>query len=154
MFRKILYPTDFSENSERALPYIQALRGSGAEEVVVLHVIDEREVDAVLKAAPWYGRSPEEMRKDYVERVREEMKDSIEKVKKALESVGLKVNIKIVIGRPYRQILRAEEEEDVSLTVIGSHGKSNIVDMIFGSVSEKVIREAKRPVLVIKRWQE
>ncbi len=151
MFKKILYPTDFSEVSEKALEYVRSLRGSGAEEVVVLHVIDERELDAVLKAAPWYGRSPEEMKEDFVERTREEMKDNLEKIENALKEVGLKVNIKIVVGRPFREILKAEEEEDVSLTVIGSHGVSNIMGVIFGSVTEKVIRGAKKPVLVVKR---
>ena len=48
-------------------------------------------------------------------------------------------------------ILRAEEEEGVSVVVIGSHGKSNIKEMLLGSVSEKVVRKAKSPVLVVKR---
>jgi len=47
--------------------------------------------------------------------------------------------------------LRVEEEEKVSLIVIGSHGKTNIKEMLMGSVSEKVVRRAKNPVLVIKR---
>ena len=49
-------------------------------------------------------------------------------------------------------ILRVDEtEEDISLIVIGSHGKSNVKEMLLGSVSEKVIRKSKRPVLVVKR---
>jgi len=50
-----------------------------------------------------------------------------------------------------REILRVEEEEGVSIIVIGSHGKTNIKEMLLGSVSEKVIRKSKNPVLVIKR---
>jgi len=42
-------------------------------------------------------------------------------------------------------------KEDISLIVIGSHGRSNLEEMLLGSVSEKVIRKCKKPVLVIKR---
>ncbi len=41
MFRKILYPTDFSDVSKNALNYLKQLKESGAEEILVLHVIDE-----------------------------------------------------------------------------------------------------------------
>jgi muramoyltetrapeptide carboxypeptidase LdcA involved in peptidoglycan recycling len=44
-----------------------------------------------------------------------------------------------------------EEEEKVSVIVIGSHGKTNLEEMFLGSVSEKVIRQSKKPVLIIKR---
>jgi nucleotide-binding universal stress UspA family protein len=39
----------------------------------------------------------------------------------------------------------------VSAIVIGSHGRSNVAEMLIGSVSEKVIRRCRVPVLVIKR---
>jgi nucleotide-binding universal stress UspA family protein len=44
-------------------------------------------------------------------------------------------------------------KEDVSLIVLGSHAKSNVREMLLGSVSEKVIRDSKRHVLVVKRDQ-
>jgi hypothetical protein len=40
MFEKILYPTDFSDVSKKALTYIMAMRGAGVKQVVVLRVID------------------------------------------------------------------------------------------------------------------
>ena len=49
MFEKILYPTDFSDVAEKALTYIKRLKDSGAREVVVLHVIDERGFDAIRR---------------------------------------------------------------------------------------------------------
>ena len=47
MFRKILYPTDFSDVSKKALDYIKQLRDGGSESVVVLHVIDQRSFQAI-----------------------------------------------------------------------------------------------------------
>ena len=49
MFKKILYPTDFSDASKKALDYIKQLKQAGIKEVIVLHVIDEREIDAVFQ---------------------------------------------------------------------------------------------------------
>jgi nucleotide-binding universal stress UspA family protein len=42
MFKKILYPTDFSDVSKKALEFVKGLKAAGAEEVVVLHVVDMR----------------------------------------------------------------------------------------------------------------
>ena len=61
------------------------------------------------------------------------------------------VRVRIGIGSPFKEILKMEDEEDVSAIVIGSHGKSNIKEMFLGSVSENAIRYCKKPVLVVKR---
>jgi nucleotide-binding universal stress UspA family protein len=61
------------------------------------------------------------------------------------------VKVRIETGDPFTEILKVEEEENVSGMAIGSHGVSNIEEMFLGSVSEKVIRKAKKPVHVIKR---
>jgi nucleotide-binding universal stress UspA family protein len=46
MFKKILYPTDFSEVAKKALPYIVGLKGAGTKEVIILYIIDERGIDS------------------------------------------------------------------------------------------------------------
>jgi nucleotide-binding universal stress UspA family protein len=47
MFEKILYPTDFSDVSKKAMDFIKQLKGAGTKEVVVFHVIDERILDRI-----------------------------------------------------------------------------------------------------------
>jgi len=68
-----------------------------------------------------------------------------------LTDIGFKVKVRIERGVPLNAILWIESHEDVSLIVIGSHGRSNVEKMLLGSVSENVIRKAKMPVLVVKR---
>ena len=41
---KILYPTDFSEPSKKAIRYVKKLREAGTKEIIILHVIDEHEL--------------------------------------------------------------------------------------------------------------
>ena len=144
MFEKILYPTDFSDVSKKALDYLAQLKGAGTKEIVVLHVIDERGIDAISR----YGSGSAET---IIGRIEEEAREEGKKIQKKLGQSGLTVKVRIARGVPLKEILMVEEEENVSAIVIGSHGKTNLHEMVLGSVSEKVIRQSKKPVLVIKR---
>jgi len=147
MFRKILYLTDFSDVSKSALHYIKQLKESGVEEILVLHVIDERDFQFT------YLYIMDEYRVD--ESLEQKLKDDalreLVEIESKLKDCGFKVTSRVELGVPLREILKAEQKEDISIIVIGSHGKSNIEEMLLGSVSEKVIRKCKKPVLVIKR---
>ena len=144
MFKKILYPTDFSDVSKKALNYIKQLKDAGVEEVIVLHVIDEKGIEAVSR----YGAGSSAT---IIGLIDKEARDEGMKIEKKLRASGFKVKVRIEIGVPLREILKAEEEEKVSAIVIGSHGKTNLEQMFLGSVSEKVIRLSKSPVLIVKR---
>jgi nucleotide-binding universal stress UspA family protein len=144
MFKKILYPTDFSEVSKKAINYIKQLKEAGTQEVVVLHVLNEKGVEAM---ALYASGSFDEL----LQRVEKEAADEMKEIEADLKESGFKVKLRIEIGIPLTDILKVEEEEGVSAIVIGSHGKSNVKEMLLGSVSEKVIRKSKNPVLVIRR---
>ncbi|UCG64717.1 MAG: universal stress protein [Deltaproteobacteria bacterium] len=144
MLEKVLYPTDFSDASKKALDYIKQLKQAGIKEVVVLHVIDEREIDAIFQHSAVRFE-------DIVRSIRAEAKKEMGAVERELGKNGFTVKVRIERGIPFQIILAVEEEEDVSAIVIGSHGKTNIKEMLLGSVSEKVIRKSKKPVLVVKR---
>ena len=144
MFRKILYPTDFSDVSYKAFDYVKQLKDVGTEEVVVLHVIDTRNfhIPDIYAAIELSGLE---------KKVENEAKEEANEVAKKLNDIGIKARVRIEKGIPFKEILRVEKEEDISLIVIGSHGKSNVEEMLLGSVSEKVVRKAKSPVFVVKR---
>ena len=151
MFRKILYPTDFSDCAAKAQEYVKKLREAGTEEVVLVHVIDVREIETMATGVAELGMTTAEYEEALQKKMRDGAEKKLEAVKEELKSVGLKVSVKTPEGIPLKEILRIAEDEDVSLIVLGSHGKSNIKEMLLGSVSEGVIRGSKRPVLVIKR---
>jgi len=144
MFNKILYPTDFSEVSMKALGYIKQLKKGEAREVLILHVIDDRALTAIEASAP--GRS-----KEFESALMEDADRELKSLESELKKTGLKVVTRMVIGNPLQQILKVEKEEDISVIVIGSHGKSNLEEMFMGSVSEKVVRKCEKPILVVKR---
>lgn len=143
MLRKILYPTDFSETSEKVIPYLKNLKRCGTEEVVILHVVD------TYSRIPFPYAATEYL--SMVDKMMINAKEAASEVAETLNDVGIKTSIRIEQGLPLQEILRVEIEESVSLIIIGSHGRSNMEEMLMGSVSENVIRKAKGPVLVVKR---
>jgi nucleotide-binding universal stress UspA family protein len=144
MFKKILYPTDFSDASKKAINYLMQLKDAGAKEIIVLHVIDEKGISAISRYAA--GGAVE-----IIGRIEKEAGEEAKKIERKLGQRGLTVKVRIETGIPIKEILNIEEEEKVSAIVIGSHGKTNLEEMVLGSVSEQVIRQSKNPVLVIKR---
>jgi nucleotide-binding universal stress UspA family protein len=143
MFKKILFPTDFSDVSRKAVKYIKQLKGAGAQEIIILHVIDEKELLVLSKVPDQYLEITAEMQKEIAKKMAALESDMTEE--------GFHVKLKVRTGRPFTEIMKAAAEEKVSVIVLGSHGKSNVAEMLMGSVSENVIRHAKVPSLVISR---
>ncbi|HVN70959.1 MAG TPA: universal stress protein [Desulfomonilia bacterium] len=144
MFDKILYPTDFSEVAKKALPYIEALKSAGANEVIILHVNDETCINTLRIFTTQDVLALEKRWKDSA-------LNQISPIEDELKSKGFHVKTRIDNGVPFREILRVADEENVSVIIMGSHGKNNIIEIMLGSVAEKVASRAQKPVLIVRR---
>jgi len=139
MFRKILYPTDWSPYAQRAKDYLRPLQQVGAMEVVAVHCTED-----------WFTEM------EYVtDTVRAEFQKENEEKLKALETElsewGFKVKTFLFDrGRTYQDIVDLASEEDVSLIVMGTHGRGFIQETLWGSVSQRVAEYSEKPVLVVK----
>jgi nucleotide-binding universal stress UspA family protein len=145
MFEKILYPTDFSDVAKKAFQYVKQLREADGKEVVILHVIDQSNLELL---------STYSTIQDYLnieKEIKEKASEEIEFLVNELKQIGFSVKTRIEKGLPFREVLRVAEEEKPSVIVVGSHGKSNLEEILIGSVSEKVVRKVRYPVLVVKR---
>lgn len=149
MFKKILYPTDFSDAAAKALNYIKQLKEAGSQEVVLLHVINQRIIDGLMR----HAMLDEDIMR-WRDKAVEIAEESLAEMSKELENVGFTVKMIVKTGYPGNVILDVEMHESPSIIVIGSHGRSNLGDMLLGSVSDRVVRKSKRPVLVVKRDAE
>jgi nucleotide-binding universal stress UspA family protein len=151
MFEKILYPTDFSDVSQKALTYVKALKAAGTKEVVLLRVISDKSMDCIAKGIALASQEVADFLSQALKSLQEEARQQIRPVEDELKAMRFKVAVRIESGVPQIKILEIAEEEKVSAIVLGSHGRSNLSSALLGSVSDHVIRHAKRPVLVIKR---
>ncbi|MEW6109646.1 MAG: universal stress protein [Nitrospirota bacterium] len=141
--KKILFATDFSEGSSRALPYAVDLAKHYGAKLYFVHVIYD-----VAKTAGWYVPhvSIDEMYKDMEKSAKAELEKSfIEEMRglKDIEHVVLK-------GTPYEEITKFVGQEKIDLIVLGTHGRKGIDRMIFGSTAEQVVRNAPCPVLSVR----
>ena len=143
MFRKILYATDFSRGAKKALKYIVQIKDAGVEEAVILHVVDTR-----------HFHIPEIFKIIDLSFLGERQVDTARKrtgiIGRKIRSAEIKTTVRIEKGIPYKEILRVEKEEEVSIIILGSRGFSNVKEILLGSVAEKILRKTRKPVLVIR----
>jgi nucleotide-binding universal stress UspA family protein len=144
---RILVPTDFSDYAHNALMHAIDLAKAHRAKIILFHCIDEH----VQQCFVDYCLSDEIMR----QYESESMKKTDEKLQEEIKSVsGTAGDIEITPyakrGIPYDEILKAQEEKNIDVIVIASHGKTGFLKNMIGSVSEKVIRTAKCPVMLIR----
>jgi len=140
-FKNILFTTDFTEASVHAASYAASLARIYGAALRVLHVVDTSE-----EAAGFYlpHLSFEKLDEELKDTARAMLKKFCEKNFKGLDGL----NATVVTGEPYREILQAAAGADV--IVMGTFGKKAHLDrLLFGSTTERVMRRAKCPVLVI-----
>jgi nucleotide-binding universal stress UspA family protein len=160
MYREILYPTDGSTGSEAAVEHVRDLASAFDATVHVLHVVDTRHAGlgasgAFLSDEPsgMSGRSAETGYEGMEESdVDDELVERAETVvEEAAAALGDVETVSAVeTGTPHSAILRYADERDVDVIVMGTHGRTGVERYLLGSVAEKVVRMADRPVLTIR----
>jgi nucleotide-binding universal stress UspA family protein len=142
-FDKILTAIDFSENSELAFDYAVTMATRFDSELTIMHVINE----------------PVDLRGFYVPHISfEQLEKEIEEgATKMMETfcntkLGSFTNYRTVIvsGVPYEEITRKADEINASLIILGTHGRTGLDHILFGSTAERVVRSAACPVMTIK----
>jgi nucleotide-binding universal stress UspA family protein len=144
--KKILCPTDFSEPSYEALAAANELALHFAAELYVVHVVG---LVPVASPAPVDFNVPL-----YQGELEASARKMLQEVIEQKVSNELKVHSIVVLGEAADNIVAITEEEDIDLIVIATHGRTGWRRLIFGSVAEKVIRLAPRPVLTIRAPRE
>ena len=79
-----------------------------------------------------------------------EVEQSLAGAKERLSEAGLKVRVETLFGRPANKIIEYSVKEEVDLIAMATHGRSGFSRWVFGSVAEKVLRAAARPILLIR----
>jgi nucleotide-binding universal stress UspA family protein len=136
--KKILYPIDFSEPSRKALKAASELAEKFSAELYVLHVMDPIPTTTATSGAVPPVAEP-------AKQTEHVMHNSITEV----VAEGIQVHPMVVHGSDAEEILKAAKEMKIDLIIIATHGASGWKNMTYGAVLEKVIRRAKRNVLIV-----
>lgn len=142
-FKNILVATDFSESSDMAFDYALSLAKKFDARLLIVHVINE----------------PVDLRGFYVphisfEKLEEEIEEGAQKMMEKFCRTHLRdyenYDRFIVPGIPYDEIIKKAGEENADLIVIGTHGRTGLDHVLFGSTAEKVVRKSPVPVMTIR----
>ncbi|MFH1258400.1 MAG: universal stress protein [Elusimicrobiota bacterium] len=140
MFKKILFPTDFSLYANKVLECIPDFKAAGLEEAILIHLINP------FKAARWSS-----IDQSIIEKVKLEAKMKMEELTAKISAkYGLRAKYLIVTGNISEEITRTAKQENVSLIIMGGHGHSFTKDLMLGSTTEHVLRYTKIPLLIEK----
>ncbi|GAB4224229.1 MAG: universal stress protein [Acidobacteriota bacterium] len=142
-WKVILAPTDFSDHSKHGLLTARDLARECGARLVVLHVV----VDALPALLPDVaGFQYDEISEALQRRAEQTLPEFFPET----EREGVAVEFRIEFGVPHDEIVRVADELPADLIVIATHGRTGAAHLLIGSVTEKVIRRCRCPVLVVK----
>ena len=151
IFDTVCLATDFSPISARAADYVLRLTDAGCRKVVLLHVINAPNEHLVISEPPGLDADSAILYEDTLfERAQRECSQLMIETVARFREEGLEVEPVIITGNPAEEIVRVAESREVSLIVVGAHGRTNLKQAFLGSVSAEVIRLAPQPVLVVR----
>jgi len=138
---KILCPVDFSEPCAVALRAAQDFAHKFDAKLLVVHVLDEPAYSMPERG----GNQMSKLVAEHAEAMESKMKEFTKSVDRSLS-----VEIKTVGGTAAETIATLAQQEGCELIVMGTHGRSGLRHVLLGSVTEKVLRIASAPVLVMR----
>ncbi|MDQ2784942.1 MAG: universal stress protein [Chloroflexota bacterium] len=141
MFRHILVPLDGSHLAATALPYALTLARASDARISLL---------AVVASPPAHAGLPSTAAQESDERHVTESTAYLESVAIAMRADGFAVTTVVRHGNPASEILAASEDEECSLIVISTHGRTGLERLHMGSVAQHVLRHAIIPTLVVR----
>jgi nucleotide-binding universal stress UspA family protein len=149
-YKTILAPTDFSSCSRHAIEHALGLATRYGAEVVLLNVYELPTGLLPTTMVPGEGGALLPLREYLVAESRRQLLPWVEELQRA----GVTVHPQVAEGRASEAILRAADELNADLVVMGTHGRTGLGRMLIGSVTEQVIRHARCPVYVVREPSE
>lgn len=144
--KKILVPTDFSNQSENALKVAAQLAKKYDCEIHLLHILEipMHKVDALSS----YNNLPEAL---YFMKLAHKQ---FEVLKKKDYLKGLVIHENVEFHEIFKGVFQVCKKQDIDLVIMGSSGANGLREILIGSNTEKVVRTSETPVLVIKNEHE
>ena len=143
-YKKVLFCTDFSENSDYAFEFAYGIAKRDEGLLYILHVTPEN---------PHQAFATTMITKEKLEQIQKAIEEDLdnnyqERYEKKIEN-GIRYECITKSGREDEEILKFAKDEKVDIIVVGTHGRTGIEHVFFGSDAEKVLRRSPFPVFVI-----
>ena len=140
---RILTPIDFSTGSYEALDVAIEMSRTYQARLDVLYVFQEPALPSFYAAGAlkMYGRVPN---------LEDEARNAMKNLASAIQTPDIEITTHIRHGHPADEIVAFAAEDDSDVIVIATHGLTGLRHVVLGSIAERVVREARCPVFVVK----
>lgn len=139
--RTILIATDGSPEAGEAVTYGLQLAAAHSARVTLLEVVPPTD---------WTSLDRGSVVRPLSEELAWKRDAGLDAAAALAAEYGVVLTLEVLAGDPADEIVAYADNHDVDLIVLGSRGRSTIVGALLGSVSETVLHEARRPVLVVR----
>ena len=136
--KTILVPLDFSDESRKALAYAAPFARQFGAEIVLLHVVEPVATPDFAKSFPLALDN---------EKLMNAARDQLDHISR-LEGVRGKTLVRY--GRSFQEIAGAARGLKADLIILSTHGYTGLKHVLLGSTTERVVRHAPCPVLVVR----
>jgi len=142
--QRVLFPTDFSEGAKRAFPQAAYLADWHDAELHILNVTGRHRHD--YEDAKRHFPIPDETLAEWLRRPHRSVSGANWPDLEALPTTQNQVES----SEPPERIVAYAEDEDIDLIVMGTHGRRGVDRMLFGSVTEEVVRRSPCPAFTVR----
>jgi nucleotide-binding universal stress UspA family protein len=149
MYQHIVVPLDGSNMAEVALPHAQQIaKGCGTQEVTIVRAIKQTKgYKRVTDYSKAVGTTPTTQPQGGKERKAEEY---LSVMAKKLQDEGIKVQTKVLLGKPAEAIIFYAAHNPCDLIVMATHARSGFIRLIRRSVANKIVRASIAPILMVR----
>lgn len=138
----IIYPTDFSEASLAAIPWVKRMASMLDADLSCVFVVEDPRIIGPMYGGAIAMPTGQELAQAVQPKIEDFAKDHF-------GGLNGKVSASVLIGRPAEQIVEHADSVNAAMIIMSTHGYSGVKHMVLGSTAEAVLRHAKCPVLSV-----
>lgn len=152
---RVLYATDLSPNSQLAFTYAAGLAENYGATLYVLHVLEVISYKPYLQVEGFKGENEwksieEEREAAAIHSIEEKLNVMCSEMNAHIFTCAInEEQIMIRKGAPVEEIIKAAEENDIQLIVMGTHGYGMVQDALMGGTARRLVRRSVKPVLIV-----
>ena len=146
MYKKILVPLDGSELAECVLPHVESIaKGCGARDVTFVRVVEPFRIPSGGEAS-----FSEEDIKRFNSESRKAAENYLSEIVSRVKYEETNVQSEVLVGKVVDTLADYATKTEADLIVIATHGRSGVSRWVYGSVTDRILRSACVPVLMVR----
>ncbi len=139
----LVFPTDFSDRSLSALPWVRKMAEAMQADTHCIYVVEEPQIYGTLDMGPVAIPSVTELVASAENRL-----DAF--IKTNLKAFGSPPKASVLVGRPAEEVANYARDHAATMIIMTTHGYTGVKHLLLGSTTEGVLRHASCPVLSIR----